>query len=315
MASAPTEGRIEFSEYVVHHLGHAQICYVSEKGAAKANEYFASKPVIDGKAYPAVTAGVHADTKVCMKGASPATTLHADTVGFSLLLGFFFLFFFRLAARKATSGVPGKLQAFVEMLVDFVDNSVKESFHGARDFVAPLALTIFVWVFLWNFMDLIPVDLLPYVASEMGSEYLRVVPSADLSATFALALTVLMLIVIYSIKGKGVKGYIAEWLFHPFGKYLIPANLILNAVELLAKPISLAMRLFGNLYAGELIFILLALLTLNGSFGDLATWPLGIGQFIGAFIWALFHIMVITLQAFIFMTLTIVYLSLAYEKH
>lgn len=314
MAAANGE-RQEFSDYVVHHLGHSQMCYIDDAGAAKANDYFAGKTSEAGAAYPTVEAGFHANTKVCMKGASPLTTLHADTVGFSIVLGLMFLLFFRLAARKATAGVPGKLQAFVEMVVDFVDNSVKESFHGARDFIAPLALTIFVWVFLWNFMDLVPVDLLPYVSSELGNEYLRVVPSADLSATFALSLTVLMLIIIYSIKGKGVKGYAAEWLFHPFGKYLVPANLILNTVELLAKPISLAMRLFGNLYAGELIFILLALLTLNGSFGDLATWPLGIGQFIGAFVWALFHILVITLQAFIFMTLTIVYLSLAYEKH
>lgn len=242
-------------------------------------------------------------------------TVNIDTVFYSIVLGLLFLVTFWLVARKATAGQPGKLQAFVEMIVDFVDTSVKESFHGARDFVAPLALVVFVWVFLWNAMDLLPVDLLPVAGELVGIDYMRVVPSADLNATFALALMVLMLIIVYSIKGKGVKGYAAEWLFHPFGKWLVPANIILNAVELLAKPISLAMRLFGNLYAGELVFILLALFTLNGNFGELSTWPLAIGQFLGAFAWALFHILVVTLQAFIFMTLTIVYLSLAYEKH
>ncbi|MGK7296052.1 MAG: F0F1 ATP synthase subunit A, partial [Candidatus Wenzhouxiangella sp. M2_3B_020] len=184
------------------------------------------------------------------------------------------------------------------------DNSVKESFHGPREFVAPLALTIFVWVLLWNLMDLIPVDYLPLLASKMGLDYLRVVPSADVNAPFALSLSVLVLILVYSVKGKGFGGFGKELLFHPFGKnpLLWPANILLNIVELVAKPVSLALRLFGNLYAAELIFILIAMLP----------WWI---QFIPGGAWAVFHILVIPLQAFIFMTLTIVYLSLAYEEH
>lgn len=232
-------------------------------------------------------------------------TIHADTLFFSIALGLLFLFFFILAARRATSGVPGKLQNFVEMLVDFVDNAVRDSFHGPRQFVAPLALTIFVWVLLWNIMDIIPVDYLPLLSYKLfGLEYTRVVPSADINAPFGLSIVVFALILIYSVKGKGFGGYIKELLFHPFGKnpFLWPANLLLNVVELVAKPVSLALRLFGNLYAAEMIFILIALLP----------WWI---QFIPGGAWAAFHILVIPLQAFIFMTLTIVYLSLAYEEH
>jgi len=232
-------------------------------------------------------------------------TIHPDTLIVSWALGVFFLFFFVLAARRATAGTPGKLQNFVEMVVDFVDNSVKESFHGPRGFVAPLALTIFVWVLLWNLMDLVPVDYLPYLSYKvLGLDYTRVVPSADINAPFGLSITVLALIFIYSVKGKGLLGFGKELLFHPFGKnpVLWPANLLLNVVELIAKPISLALRLFGNLYAAELIFVLIALLP----------WWI---QFIPGGAWAVFHILVVPLQAFIFMTLTIVYLSLAYEEH
>ncbi|HAC34338.1 MAG TPA: F0F1 ATP synthase subunit A [Gammaproteobacteria bacterium] len=230
--------------------------------------------------------------------------VNLDTLFFSTLLGLIFIALFGLAARRATSGVPGKLQNFVEVIVEFIDTSVKESFHGPRDFVAPLALTIFVWTFLWNLMDLVPVDLLPEAGQLLGLEYLRVVPSADMSATFALSISVFFLILIYSVKGKGWGGFAKEMLFHPFGSFplLIPANLLLNIVEMLAKPLSLSLRLFGNLYAGELIFILIALLPWW------AQWVPGLG-------WAIYHILVITLQAFIFMTLTVVYLSLAYEEH
>lgn len=232
-------------------------------------------------------------------------TVHADTLVMSWLLGLFFLFFFVLAARRATAGTPGKLQNFVEMLVDFVDNSVKESFHGPRNFIAPLALTIFVWVLLWNLMDLVPVDYVPYLTWKLfGLEYTRIVPSADINAPFGLSLTVLALIMIYSVKGKGFGGFGKELLFHPFGKnpLLWLPNILLNVVELIAKPVSLALRLFGNLYAAELIFVLIALLP----------WWI---QFIPGGAWAAFHILVVPLQAFIFMTLTIVYLSLAYEEH
>ncbi|MBY6204454.1 F0F1 ATP synthase subunit A [Halomonas denitrificans] len=232
-------------------------------------------------------------------------TFHLDTLFFSVVLGLLMVFVFWLAARRATSGVPGKLQNFVEVLVEFVDNSVRDSFHGPRQFVAPLALTIFVWVFLWNIMDLIPVDYIPLFAYHvLGLEYMRVVPSADINAPFAMSLTVLALIIIYSIKGKGLGGFGKEMLFHPFGRnpaLWIP-NILLNVVELIAKPVSLALRLFGNLYAAELIFILIAMLP----------WWI---QFLPGGAWAVFHILVIPLQAFIFMTLTIVYLSLAYEEH
>ncbi|MEX0914469.1 MAG: F0F1 ATP synthase subunit A [Wenzhouxiangellaceae bacterium] len=232
-------------------------------------------------------------------------TFHLDTLIFSVGLGLAMVFVFWLAARRASAGVPGKLQNFVEVLVDFVDNSVKEAFHGPREFIAPLALTIFVWIFLWNLMDLIPVDYIPLFANQvLGIEYMRVVPSADVNAPFALSLSVLVLTLIYSVKGKGLGGFGREMLFHPFGRqfYLWPANILLNLVELIAKPVSLALRLFGNLYAAELIFILIAMLP----------WWI---QFLPGGAWAVFHILVIPLQAFIFMTLTIVYLSLAYEEH
>jgi len=231
-------------------------------------------------------------------------TFNIDTLFWSWVTGIIFLSLFYVGARRATAGEPGKLQNFVEILVDFVDNSVADGFHGPRGFVAPLALTVFFWVLLWNMLDLIPVDLLPWLASTVGIHYQRIVPSADMNATFGLSLSVLALILIYSVKGKGVKGFIKELLFHPFGSFplLVPFNIILNVVELIAKPVSLALRLFGNLYAAEMIFILIAML------------PAWI-QFVPGSAWAIFHILVIPLQAFIFMTLTIVYLSLAYEEH
>ncbi len=241
-------------------------------------------------------------------------TFHLDSIFFALALGLTFLAVFRAAAKRATAGVPGKFQNFIEIMVEFVDTQVKDSFHGKSDLIAPLALTIFVWVFLMNFMDLIPVDLLPATASAMGVEYLRVVPSADLNITFGLSITVFLLVIFYSIKIKGGKGFAKELLFQPFGKWMLPANLLLKLVEELAKPISLALRLFGNLYAGELIFILIALFTLGAGLSLMAL-PLGVMQFILGVAWAIFHILIITLQAFIFMMLTIVYLSLAHEEH
>ncbi len=229
-------------------------------------------------------------------------TLHLDTLFFSVVLGAFFIWFFKTAADKATAGVPGLMQSFVEMMIEFVDNQVKDSFHGRSKLIAPLALTIFCWVFLFNFMDLFPVDILPLVGSLMGIEYLRVVPSTDLNATFAMSLSVFFLIIFYSIKVKGPWGFAKELMFQPFGPWLLPFNLLLKLVEEIAKPISLGLRLFGNLYAGELIFILIALL------------PCYL-QPVLSFPWAIFHILIITLQAFIFMVLTIVYLSMAHEDH
>ncbi|BDM66195.1 ATP synthase subunit a [Shewanella sp. NFH-SH190041] len=236
-------------------------------------------------------------------------TWHIDSLLFSVGLGVLFLWVFHSVAKKATTGVPGKLQCFVEMIVEFVDNSVKETFHGRNALIAPLALTIFVWVFMMNFMDMVPVDWLPHAASLMGVSHLRVVPTTDLNITFSLALGVFVLIIYYSIKVKGIKGFVKELTLQPFNHWaMIPVNLLLESVTLIAKPISLALRLFGNLYAGELIFILIALM--YGA--NVALSALGITLQLG---WLIFHILVITLQAFIFMMLTIVYLSMAHEDH
>lgn len=244
-------------------------------------------------------------------------TLNLGTVFFSVILGAMFLALFYFSARRVTADKPGKLQNFVETMVEFADSQVKDCFHGQNKLIGPMALTIFIWVFLMNFMDIVPVDLLPKLASLMGIPYLRVVPTTDLNLTFGMSLTVFILIIFYSLKIKGAKGFIKELTLQPFNHPLmIPFNFILESVGLLAKPISLALRLFGNLYAGELIFILLALLSLN------MAWPATIGggvmtitQILLALAWSIFHILVITLQAFIFMVLTIVYLSLAHEDH
>jgi len=229
-------------------------------------------------------------------------TLHLDTLFFSAVLGALFIWFFKTIAERATSGVPDLAQNIAETLIEFVDAQVKDTFHGKSDLIAPLGLTVFCWVFMWNVMDLLPVDLLPMIGSLMGVEYLRSVPSTDLNATFALSISVFLLIIFYSIKIKGPWGFAKELLFQPFGPWMMPFNLLLKLVEEIAKPISLALRLFGNLYAGELIFILIALL------------PAFI-QPVLSFPWAIFHILIITLQAFIFMVLTIVYLSMAHEDH
>ncbi|MGL4474077.1 MAG: F0F1 ATP synthase subunit A [Shewanella sp.] len=236
-------------------------------------------------------------------------TWHIDSLLFSVGLGVLFLGLFRSVAKKATTGVPGKLQCFVEMVVEFVDSSVKETFHGKNPLIAPLALTIFGWVFMMNFMDMVPVDWLPKAAELVGVDYMKVVPTADLNITLSMALGVFVLIIYYSIKVKGISGFVKELTLQPFNHWaMIPVNLLLETVTLIAKPISLALRLFGNLYAGELIFILIALM--YGA--NLAISALGVTLQLG---WLIFHILVITLQAFIFMMLTIVYLSMAHEDH
>ncbi|AMR65191.1 MULTISPECIES: F0F1 ATP synthase subunit A [Pseudomonadaceae] len=244
---------------------------------------------------------------------------HVDTLGWSVFLGLIFILLFRMAAKRATSGQPGALQNFVEVMVEFVDGSVKDTFHGRNALIAPLALTIFVWIFLMNLMDLVPVDFLPVLAAKItGNEHLffRVVPTTDPNATLGLALSVFALIVFYSIKVKGIGGFLGELTLHPFSSsnivvqiLLIPVNFLLEFVTLIAKPISLALRLFGNMYAGELIFILIAVMFGSGLFllstlGVALNWA-----------WAVFHILIITLQAFIFMMLTIVYLSMAHEDN
>lgn len=244
---------------------------------------------------------------------------HIDTLGWSVVMGLIFILLFRLAAKRATSDTPGALQNFVEVLVEFVDTSVKDTFHGRNNLIAPLALTIFVWIFLMNLMDLMPVDFLPMLAATLaGNDHLffRVVPTTDPNATLGMSIAVFALIIFYSIKVKGIGGFLGELTLHPFSSsnmavqiLLIPVNFLLEFVTLIAKPVSLALRLFGNMYAGELIFILIAVMFGSGLFllsslGVVLNWA-----------WAVFHILIITLQAFIFMMLTIVYLSMAHEDN
>jgi F-type H+-transporting ATPase subunit a len=234
--------------------------------------------------------------------------INVDSMLFSIGLGVLFLFFFRVAAKKATTGIPGGLQNFVEWIVEFIESSVRGSFSHKNALVAPLALTIFIWVFLMNVMDLIPVDWLPYAATLAGVPYLKIVPSTDPNVTFGLALSVFALVLYYSFKMKGAGGFFSELAFQPFPKWLFPANLLLEGVGLIAKPISLSLRLFGNMYAGEMIFILIALMFGGG-------WILAVFGGVLQWAWAVFHILIITLQAFIFMTLTIVYLDMAHAEH
>jgi len=233
---------------------------------------------------------------------------HLDTLGWSLFLGFAFIWLFRAAAKKASADTPSGLQNFVEWIIEFIDTSVRGSFSAKNDIVAPLALTIFVWIWLMNFMDLIAIDFLPHLAGAIGIPYMRVVPSTDPNATFGMALSVFILVLFYSIKMKGFGGFFGELAFQPFPKWLFPVNLVLEGVGLIAKPISLSLRLFGNMYAGEMIFILIATMYSAG---------VVLGGFAGFLQlgWAIFHILIITLQAFIFMTLTIVYLDMAHQEH
>jgi len=254
------------------------------------------------------------------------STIHWDSIFFSVVLALLFGGAFYFAARKAKTnpGVPGKFQNFVELIVEFVDVQVSDSFHGRSKLLAPLALTIFCWVFLFNAMDILPVDLLPAIAHGVGVEHLKVVPSTDVNVTFALSLTVFILIIYYSIREKGLGGFIGEFTMQPFSAknpvvkvILIPVNFILEVIPFLARPISLSLRLYGNLFAGEMIFLLLAVLSLRGvhQLESASGWAFLAIQFVLAFAWAVFHLLVITLQAFIFMVLTIVYLSMAHEHH
>jgi F-type H+-transporting ATPase subunit a len=269
-------------EYITHHLQNLQVC--KSDGAWVWNEC-AGNPM----------------------------AMNVDSMFFSVLLGVVFVWLFGSAAKKASAGKPGKLQAFVELVVDLVDSSVRDTFHGKSKLIAPLALTIFVWVFLMNLMDLIPVDWLPYVAENyLHIPYLKVVPTTDVNITFGMSIAVFVLVVAYTIINKGVGGFISELTLHPIAPptkgiaivaapFIVAFNFILESVALLAKPLSLSLRLFGNMFAGELIFILIALL--------------GIWQLPLHFAWAVFHVLIVTLQAYIFMMLTVVYLSLASEKH
>ena len=240
-------------------------------------------------------------------------SINVDTLGWSVGLGIVFCVIFWLAARRATSGVPNGFQNAIEMIVDFIDDTVSGIFQHRNSLIAPMALTIFVWVFLMNLMDLVPVDWIPEAAKRVGVEYMKVVPSTDPNVTLGLAFAVFMLIIFYSIKEKGIGGFLKELLCHPFEVKLrspltwlfMPVNLVLEGVTLIAKPVSLGLRLFGNLYAGEMIFILIALMYggyLIGIFGAALQWA-----------WAVFHVLIITLQAFIFAVLTVVYLAQAHD--
>jgi F-type H+-transporting ATPase subunit a len=242
-------------------------------------------------------------------------TFHLDSIFFSVLLGLLFVVSFYLAARKATAGVPGKFQNFVETVVEFVDTQVRDTFHGTSKLIAPLALTIFCWILLMNFMDAVPVDLFPLIGQKVGIEYLKVVPTTDLQITLGLSITVFLIVMFYSFKIKGFGGFTWELLTHPFGKWMMPFNLLLNLIEHLARPVSLGLRLYGNLYAGEMIFLLLAVLGGSFAIASLAGIAGAFGQLFLGVVWAAFHILVIPLQAFIFMVLTIVYLSQAHETH
>ena len=243
-------------------------------------------------------------------------TVNLDSIFFSVALGLVFLGVFYAVARNATSGSPGRLQSFVELMIDFIDTQVRDTFGRSDKFVASLALTIFCWVLLFNAMDWLPVDLLPLVAEKgLHLEHLKVVPSTDLNITLAMSFTVFLICMFYSVKMKGLGGFAKELLTHPFGPWMFPFNLLLNLIEHIARPVSLGLRLFGNLYAGEMIFLLLAVLggsfAIN-SFGGIFA---AFGQYLFGFLWAFFHILVIPLQAFIFTVLTTVYMSMAHETH
>jgi F-type H+-transporting ATPase subunit a len=261
-----------------------------------------------------LTLGVHPDGTIGIAhGAAEARemgfwAIHLDTMFWSIGLGVLFLYFFYKAASKATSGVPGKWQNFVEMIIEFIDHNVRGTFTAKNDLVAPIALTLFVWILLMNFMDLVPVDWIPLLAKEIGIPYMKVVPTTDPNATFGLAIAVFVLMIYYNIKEKGFGGFFGELAFQPFPKWMFPVNLLLEGVSLLSKPISLALRLFGNLYAGEMIFILIALLYSGG-----LMWGIAGGALQWA--WAVFHLLIVLLQAFIFMILTIVYLDMAHQTH
>ena len=281
MAGDSGHGPQTSGEYIAHHLQNLQVCEV------------------DGQWVWNVCAG------------NPMA-INVDSMFFSIILGLIFILVFGGVARKASKGTPGRMQAFVEIVVDFIDSSVKDTFHGKSKLIAPLALTIFVWVFFMNLMDLIPVDWLPEIGLLLHIPYLKVVPTTDINITFGMSIAVFLLVIFYTVKNKGVGGFIAELTLHPIAPplkgpgllatpFIIAFNFILESVALLAKPLSLSLRLFGNMFAGELIFILIAMLGL---------WQLPLH-----FGWAVFHVLIVTLQAFIFMMLTIVYLSLASEKH
>jgi|TARA_R110002072_G_scaffold99563_5_gene218930 F-type H+-transporting ATPase subunit a len=284
------------SEYIAHHLtnltyGKLPAGFARDDGSI----------VTDGGAWTIAHGGIEAS-------AMGFNAIHLDSMFWSITLGMIFCWIFRSVAKKAEVGVPSGMVNAMEMVVEFVDSTVKDTFHGDNKVVAPLALTVFVWVLLMNLMDLVPVDLIPEVAKALGIPYMKMVPSTDPNITMGMAIGVFILMLYYSVKIKGF-GFVKELTLNPFNHWLfIPINLLMEVVGLLAKPFSLGMRLFGNMYAGEMIFILIAALFSAGG-----VWLAGAG--LAQMIWAIFHILIIVLQAFIFMVLTIVYLSMAHEDH
>ena len=287
------------SEYIIHHLTNLTYGKLPA-GFERVNEN-GEVEILSEATWTMAHSGAEAS-------AMGFNAIHVDSMLWSLGLGLFFCWLFRRIAVKASSDVPSGVINFAEMIVEFVDNTVKDTFHGRNPIVAPMALTIFVWVFLMNLMDLIPVDLIPWLLTFAGVHFQKIVPSTDPNITMGMALGVFILMIYYSITVKGF-GFVKELTLHPFEHPIfIPINLFMETVGLLAKPFSLGLRLFGNMYAGEMIFILIAAL-----YGAGVIWLLPAGlMHIG---WAIFHILVITLQAFIFMVLTIVYLSMAHEDH
>ena len=284
------------SEYIVHHLTNLTYGKLPE-----GFERDDGSVIGEGGAWVMAHGGNEA-------AAMGFNAIHVDSMIWSIGLGIVFCWLFRSVAKKAEAGVPSGMVNALEMIVEFVDNTVRDTFHGHNKMVAPLALTIFVWVFLMNLMDLVPVDLIPWLLTLLGVHFQKIVPSTDPNITMGMALGIFILMLYYSIKVKGF-GFVKELTMNPFNHSLfIPINLFMEVVGLLAKPFSLGLRLFGNMYAGEMIFILIAALFSAG-----VAWmvPAGLLQ-VG---WAIFHILVITLQAFIFMVLTIVYLSMAHEDH
>lgn len=260
----------------------------------------------------------HHLTNNCLGQCDPVThepigfwAFNIDSIVIAALIGALIVVVSMRLTKNMTTGVPGGFQNVVEAILEFVGGQVRDAFPGHNPLIAPLALTIFIWVWLMNVMDLIPVDLLPVIGSWFGIHYLKVVPTTDLNTTFAMSFLVFILIVYYSIKVKGPVGYLKMFLFHPFGKFFVPVNIIMTTIEELAKPLSLGLRLFGNLFAGELVFLLIALLSGAATIGvGLLIWfPL---QIVLDLAWLIFHLLVITLQAFIFMVLTIVYLGMAH---
>jgi F-type H+-transporting ATPase subunit a len=267
-----------------------------------------------------LTCGLHDGQIHCAHSAAEAAEMgfwavNVDTLAISLFLGLAFLLLFRSVAKKAAAGVPSGAQNFVEWVVEFIDSSVRGSFTARNNMVAPLALTVFIWIFMMNFMDLIPIDFGPKAAQALGIHFFKFVPTTDPNATFGMAIGVFFLVLFYSFKMKGPGGFFAELAFQPFPKFMFLFNLLLEGVNLIAKPISLALRLFGNMYAGEMIFILIAMMGgawVEASAGSVTLFGSQVLLSLG---WGIFHILIVTLQAFIFMTLTIVYLDMAHQEH